>query len=243
MRSLPLSLATLLLLSACGRTAVVTPTETAKTVEERADDTDEAAAEQVADAEESLPAREVGDYVVFHFTGSYKAGKRTLTQRVVERTEDTLTLDMTLDDAVTTKTLRVTTSESPETFGDVLAVSTVQGGVAKPTDVRAYDTMMKEIVLAADQNEAMLESEPTVVAVGDQTIDCTKTSYRVRVGKHTATLSTLTSEVFPWGDVGGEIASDNGEIIYRAELVALGNGDAAAAMLAAETKGSVARRP
>jgi hypothetical protein len=246
MRSLPLSIAALLVLcSACGSVAIDPAAKTAAAipVKEPAEST---ADDEAGDEEEvaQIAAREVGDYVVFHFSGSYKSGRRTLTERVVEQSDDDITLDMTLADGVGEKTIRVTLSETPETFGEVLAVSSVNGETVKPIELSAYDAMMKEIVLAADQNEALLGTEDVVVAVGEESIGCTKTRYRVKVGNKSATLSTLTSEAFPWGDVGGEIASEQGELIYRAELVAIGNGDAREALVAGQTAGSVAlRRP
>ncbi len=54
-----------------------------------------------------------------------------------------------------------------------------------------------------------------------------KTSYRVRVGKKKATLRTVESEGFAWGDLGGEITAGNGKVLYRAEVVELGHSDGA----------------
>ena len=57
---------------------------------------------------------------------------------------------------------------------------------------------MAKTVLAADQNEEQLGTECADVLLGGQTLRCLETSYRVRVGKHQATMSTTTSETFPW---------------------------------------------
>ncbi len=48
---------------------------------------------------------------------------------------------------------------------------------------------MAKTVLAADQNEDQLGTESANVLLGGQTLRCLKTSYRVRVGKHQATMS------------------------------------------------------
>jgi len=37
-------------------------------------------------------------------------------------------------------------------------------------------------------------------------------------------MNTLESEGFSWGDLGGEIVTSNGEVLYKAELVELGHG-------------------
>ncbi|HTQ46532.1 MAG TPA: hypothetical protein VMI75_27455 [Polyangiaceae bacterium] len=35
-------------------------------------------------------------------------------------------------------------------------------------------------------------------------------------------MRTLSSESFPWGDVGGDIISEDGRVLYRAEVVDVG---------------------
>ena len=46
----------------------------------------------------------------------------------------------------------------------------------------------------------------------------------MRVGKHEATMSTVESEAFPWGDVGGDITTADGQLLYRVEVVDAGSG-------------------
>jgi len=60
-----------------------------------------------------------------------------------------------------------------------------------------------------------------------------QTSYRVRLGKRQATLRTVESAGFAWGDVGGDITAD-GKVLYRAEVVEAGHDDAAARAALAE---------
>ena len=64
-----------------------------------------------------------------------------------------------------------------------------------------------------------MSSEDLKLDVGGTSIDCKRTSYRVRVGKHKATLKTIESNAFAWGDVGGEITADSGKTLYRAEVL------------------------
>ena len=47
-------------------------------------------------------------------------------------------------------------------------------------------------------------------------------------GKREATLSTIESPAFAWGDVGGEIVTAKGKVLYRAEVIDAGHDDAAA---------------
>jgi hypothetical protein len=82
---------------------------------------------------------------------------------------------------------------------------------------------MSETMLSADDNQGETSSENVKVAVGGQQVDAVKTSYRVLVGTKHATMSTTTSSGFAWGDVGGEIRSDDGKILYRVEVLESGN--------------------
>ena len=75
----------------------------------------------------------------------------------------------------------------------------------------------------------MLGAEDVKVAVGAETIDAKRTSFRVRVGKKHATLRTLESPTFAWGDLGGEITTDAGKVLYKAEVVDAGHAAAAKA--------------
>jgi hypothetical protein len=68
----------------------------------------------------------------------------------------------------------------------------------------------------------MIGTERLVVSVGGHDIPCTQTRYRVIVGKRAATMRTIASESFAWGDVGGDIVSDDGRVLYRAEVVDVG---------------------
>jgi hypothetical protein len=78
-------------------------------------------------------------------------------------------------------------------------------------------------MLAADDNEGALDSQKVTASVGGRDFACTQTRYRVRVGKHSATMRTVSSESFPWGDVGGDIVTDDGKVLYRAEVVEAGS--------------------
>jgi hypothetical protein len=96
-------------------------------------------------------------------------------------------------------------------------------GAEKPMTLAEFDALMAQTALTADDNEGSTGSEHVTVSVGGQDLPCTRTRYQVVVGKHRATMSTLTSDAFPWGDVGGEITSDQGRVLYRAEVVDVGS--------------------
>ncbi len=185
----------------------------------------------------SADPRKTGDFVVFAFEGSFYKNPLTLTERVVERDGGSITIELSLaEKGKKLETLRVRTSTTAEKHGDVLAVQKATGGgafaTAKTSD---YETLMAKTVASADENEAVLDSTDDVVTVHQNRIPVTKTRYRVKIGKQPATMSTLASTTFSWGDIGGEIKTDSGALVYRASLVDMGEGAGTVATLDAPT--------
>jgi hypothetical protein len=175
---------------------------------------------------DQTPKRAPGDFIVHRFSGSFRDAPITLTQRVVARHGDILVIDMTLEEGSSKQTLRVRMDDSPSKRGDVVSVARLENGREKPALIELYDEMMARTVLAADQNEEVLGSEALTVDVGGASIAAQKTSYRVRLGRLQATLKTVQSEGFAWGDLSGELTTASGDVIYRAELVDAGHNDA-----------------
>lgn len=176
------------------------------------------------------PARELGlragDFVVYRFSGSFRKGAASplvLTQRVLGRDGGVLSLEIVLEDGKKQEMLRIRKDATPGSAEEVFDVTRVEAGIARSASVDAYAALMAKTVLAADQNEAELGAEETSVRLGEQTLRCKKTSYRVRVGTHVATMSTMESDAFPWGDVGGDITTADGQVLYRVEVVDAGN--------------------
>ena len=173
--------------------------------------------------ESTSAAQKAGDFVVYRFTGTFRKKALTLTERVVEVKGALATVDLTFDDGAKKRTLRVRFNHTPGAAHEVLSVARLEGGVEKPATIDAYEAMMADTILAADENESTLGTESVTLAVGGKNLDCKKTSYRVLVGKKKATMSALTSDGFAWGDVGGEIKSDDGKVMYKAEVIDAGN--------------------
>jgi hypothetical protein len=190
--------------------------------------TAKAAPAPVADASEAetTGARKAGDFIVYRFTGSFRKAPLTLTERVIDRRGAMLTVDITAEEGESKRQLRVKINEASAVKNDVVAVSVIEGGVEKAAGIEAYEALLAETSLAADENEAMLGAEDAMLEVGGAPLPVRKTSYRVRVGKRSATLRTVESEGFAWGDLGGEITAGNGKVLYRAEVVELGHSDA-----------------
>lgn len=191
-----------------------------------------------ADALSAAPAaqaRQPGDFVVYRFSGAFRKTPLTLTEKVVAREGAVVTIDLTLKDGDASEALRVKIDEASPSRQEILSVARLEGGVEKPATVAAYEALMSRTTLTADQNEALVGTEDVTVDVGGAQVPAKRTTYKVRVGKQQATLSTLESAVFVWGDVGGEIIGARGKVLYKAEVVEAGR-DGAAQAAAALTK-------
>jgi hypothetical protein len=196
---------------------------------------DVAADPEALSAAPSAQARMPGDYVVYRFSGAFRKTPLTLTQKVVGRDGARVTVDLTLKDGDASETLRVTFDEASPSRHEVVSVARIEGGAEKPATVEAYEKLMTRTTLIADQNEALVGTEDVTVDVGGAQVAAKRTTYKVRVGKQSATLSTLESAAFVWGDVGGEIVGARGKVLYKAEVVEAGR-DGAAQAAAALTK-------
>jgi len=120
--------------------------------------------------------------------------------------------------------VRASYTHAPGAAHELVSAQRLDGAsAAKPMSSAELDALMAKTVLAADDNQGSTGTERAKVSVGGQDIACTRTSYRVTVGKQAATMSTLSSDAFPWGDLGAEITTDKGNVLYRAEVVDLGN--------------------
>jgi hypothetical protein len=174
--------------------------------------------------------RQAGDYVVHRFTGSYRKRPVTLTQRVIERDGDVLVIDVTIEDGSRTKTLRVRLDDAPFSTGEILSVARLEGGVQRPFGVAAFDKLMNEVALGVDDNEGILDTRPVTFSLPNGEIACTRTTYRVRIGNDAAVMRTVSAQGFVWGDVAGEIRTEDGKLLYKTEIVDIG-GPAASALV------------
>ncbi len=176
----------------------------------------------------TVAARTPGDFVVYRFTGSFRKAPLTLAERVVARKGAVVTIDFTATENHATQELRVRIDEASPTRNEVVSVARLEHGVEKPATIEAYEALMARTALSADSNDACSGTEEVTVDIGGAALPAKRTTYQVHVGKHAATLRTLESATFAWGDVGGEITAVDGKVLYRAEIVEAGH-DAAAA--------------
>jgi uncharacterized iron-regulated membrane protein len=165
--------------------------------------------------------RQPGDFVVYRFSGSYRSHPVTVTERVVARDGDHLLVDVDVAKGGEQQLLRLRVGDG-ERQGDVVSVAKREGNVLKPYGVAAYEKLMNDIVLSADSNEGEIGATGVLVDVGNGELSGTRTSYKVRVGAHEAIMSSVAAEGFAWGDVSAEIRTEDGKLLYQAEVIDMG---------------------
>jgi len=169
---------------------------------------------------------QVGDFVVFRFSGSYRPQPLVLTQRVVAIPKPgELVMDVELDDGESTVRLRLRLHHVSGARGELASVARLDdSGKLLPFGVAAYEQLMAQTMLDVDSNDRRLGSSVVTVPVGEQSLPAVKTTYRVSVSGGAATLETYESKRFLWGDVGGRIVAADGTVLYRAEVLKVGDG-------------------
>jgi hypothetical protein len=217
-------------------TAASAPSDTRdaapREVDQALADEHEGADVAAAVAPELSDARVVGDYVTFAFSGAYRKGPLKLTQRVVAKAADTITIDYTFAEAKKTETLRVAYSTADKTRGDILDVTSIDAkGASKASSRAAFETKMAETAAMTDQNEGLSDERALTVKVGQTDVPAKRSTYKVRIGQKAATLETTASEAFAWGDLGGKITTADGKVFFHAEIVDAGGPASARASL------------
>lgn len=169
---------------------------------------------------EASRGRRVGDYFVQRFSGSYRETPLVVTEEVIAREDDAFVVDYTFEEGTGTTELRARVARGD---GAVLAVSRLDGDTEIPVGREALDSMLQETLFSPDINEALLETKGETCLVGMRELDCQLHAYRVVVGEETMTLTVADSESVPGRDVAGEVVTLDGKVIYRTELIDMGN--------------------
>jgi hypothetical protein len=161
-----------------------------------------------------LAETKVGDLRVQRFSGSFTKTPLTLTEEVIATAGSLVIVDYTLEEGKKTTKLRVT---HDKTSDRVLRVREMRGTEEMPSSVSAYEQMLSKTMFLPDDNEAKIGSEKSTCLIGEKEVDCEKTSYRVKVGKQTATFSV--AQTSDGKDIGGEISGEDGKLYFRSETV------------------------
>jgi hypothetical protein len=178
--------------------------------------------EEPAAPVEVAPAdpRKVGDFYVHRFSGSYEKSPLTLTEEIVAQEGGLWVIDYTFEKPSTTTKLRVRLDPKTDS---VVRVSKLDGTNELKVPLATYEKLMDRTSFTADANDGLLASGHNTCLVGPSELDCETKSYKVWVGDKQATLSVSHSDSVPDRDVSGDITASDGTLIYRSELVEMGN--------------------
>lgn len=166
-----------------------------------------------------LAKRDVGDFFVHRFSGSFREAPITLSEEVVAKAGNLIVIDYLLDDGGKQSALRVT--HDIESYR-VLRVREMKGEKELPSSEQAFEAMMSKVTFAPDSNERMVSREKTTCLVGGEELNCEKIVYDVTVGDKSAKFTVTNSPDIEDGDLSGEITGADGKILYRAELIDMG---------------------
>ena len=167
-----------------------------------------------------VDSRKVGDFRVHRFSGSYQKSPLTLTEEVIARENGLWVIDYTFEEQSGATKLRVRFDPRTES---VVRVSKFDGSQERNVPIASYEKLIERTSFAADSNEGMLASKHGTCLIGPSELDCEIKSYQVAVGDKVAILNVSRSESVPGGDVAGDIIGSDGAVIYRSELIEMGN--------------------
>lgn len=167
--------------------------------------------------------RDVGDFIVYRFSGSLQKGPSMLTKRIIGRSDDALDLDVILEQGRKKDKFRVRVSDAPTNRDEILSAARIEGDRLVLISVEKFKNLMARTVFMADENEQWLQSEKVIATVGQETLPAQRNTYRVRIGKKRAILRSTSSSEFCWGDIEGEIVSGKGDVLYRSEILHIGH--------------------
>jgi len=175
-----------------------------------------AAAPPEVQASGSAPTRHVGDLFVHRFSGSFASEPLTLTEEVAAREDAAWVVDFSLTQSEKVDRLRVRFDVQS---GQAVSATHFDAGKETPAKLADYEALLARTVYAADVNDGLVSANDQTCLVGADELDCETKTYKVWVGEAPATLSVVHSNTFADRDVSGEITTQDGKLIYRAELV------------------------
>ena len=112
-----------------------------------------------------LASRDVGDFFVHRFSGSFSDKPMTLSEEVVAKKGNLIVIDYTLEQGGKQSRLRVTHDAGSDR---VLRVLEMQGDKELPSDIQAYEAMMEKTLFIPDENEKQLGQEKTTCLLIDR---------------------------------------------------------------------------
>ena len=175
------------------------------------------------DARREYRQRDVGDFIVYRFSGSLHKSPTMLTKRIIGRTADSLDVDVILEQGRKKERYRLRLGDTPTNRDEVLSAARIEGERLVLISVDKFKQLMARTLVVADENEQLLQSEQVIATVGHEALPAKRDTYRVRLGKKHAVMRSTSSPEFCWGDIEGEIITAKGDVLYRAEIIHLGH--------------------
>jgi hypothetical protein len=175
-----------------------------------------ASAPVVAHVSASAPTRHVGDLFVHRFSGSFASEPLTLTEEVAAEEETAWVVDFSLTQSEKVERLRVRFDVAS---GQAVSAARFDGAHETPAKLTDYEALLARTVYTADVNDGLVSENDQTCLVGADELDCETKTYKVWIGDAPATLSVVHSSTFADRDVSGEITTEDGKLVYRAELI------------------------
>jgi len=224
----------------CGHSLMqpATPDAEAATASREASQTETSNSEEASSAEQTSSSgtlRQPGEFATYRFSGSYRREPVTVSYRVVERDQATITLDVSSTTDGQSQRFRLKMTDGPSGSGEILSVARFDGSTVQPVAPAEYEALMQQTIAPIEHNEADLERQDHELAIGEQTVACTRATYRVLADGRPATMTIFESPSFAWGDLGGEITTADGGVLYKAEIVEVGSESSASSQAIAAT--------
>jgi hypothetical protein len=153
---------------------------------------------------------------VHRFSGSFASEPLTLTEEVAAREDTAWVVDFSLTQSEKVERLRVRFDIQS---GQAVSAAHFDAGTETPVKLADYEALLARTVYTADVNDGLVSANDQTCLVGADELDCETKTYKVWIGEAPATLSVVHSNTFADRDVSGEITTQDGKLIYRAELV------------------------
>lgn len=160
--------------------------------------------------------RVVGDYLVREITTAGKKTPLVMSERVLSKDGATAVLEVSFKEGKQADTYRVRVEETAA-GEQTTDVTKLVAGAEHAFGVAAYEALLQKTVPAVDRNDGVLDAEPVIVEMAGKQVAAMRTEYKVMIAGKPATMSVLDNKTL--GDMGGEIATADGKIVYRARIV------------------------
>jgi len=95
--------------------------------------------------------RDVGDFIVYRFSGSLHKSPTMLTKRIIGRTADNLDVDVILEQGRKKERYRLRLSDAPTNRDEVLSAARLEGDRLVLTSVTQFKTLMNAMMVVAEK--------------------------------------------------------------------------------------------